>query len=55
MQGETLAVALRAKHAPWAIADFASPLIDRLRISFYSNCFKNGILPIALPQTGRSC
>ena len=41
------------EHAPWALLDFGircviapSPIAD----IFFNNCFKNGILPIVLPQ-----
>lgn len=38
------------EHAPWALADFGITCIIAPSFSdiFYNNCFKNGILPIAL-------
>ena len=40
------------EHAPWAIADFGIRCIIATSFAdiFYNNCFKNGILPIVLPQ-----
>src|SRR3546814_11950411 len=39
------------EHAPWALADFGIRAIIAPSFAdiFYNNCFKNGILPIALP------
>ncbi len=41
------------EHAPWAILDFGIRCVIAPSFAdiFYANCFKNGILPIALPQT----
>ncbi len=40
------------EHAPWAIGDFGIRCIIAPSFAdiFFSNCFKNGILPIKLPQ-----
>lgn len=40
------------EHAPWALLDFGIRCIIAPSIAdiFYNNCFKNGILPIALPE-----
>jgi 3-isopropylmalate/(R)-2-methylmalate dehydratase small subunit len=40
------------EHAPWALLDFGIRCIIAPSFAdiFYANCFKNGILPIALPQ-----
>lgn len=40
------------EHAPWAILDmgFRCVIAPSFADIFYNNCFKNGILPIALPQ-----
>jgi len=40
------------EHAPWAILDFGIRCIIAPDFAdiFYNNCFKNGILPIKLPQ-----
>ena len=40
------------EHAPWALLDFGIRCIIAPSFAdiFHNNCFKNGILPIALPQ-----
>ncbi len=40
------------EHAPWALLDFGIRVIVAPSFAdiFYNNCFKNGILPIVLPQ-----
>jgi 3-isopropylmalate/(R)-2-methylmalate dehydratase small subunit len=40
------------EHAPWALLDFGIRCVIASSYSdiFYSNCFKNGILPVVLPQ-----
>lgn len=40
------------EHAPWALLDYGFKCIIAPSFAdiFYGNCFKNGILPIALPQ-----
>lgn len=40
------------EHAPWALLDFGIRAIISSSYAdiFYNNCFKNGILPIKLPQ-----
>ena len=40
------------EHAPWAIADFGIKSIISTSFAdiFFNNCFKNGILPIVLPE-----
>lgn len=40
------------EHAPWAILDFGIRCVIAPSFAdiFYNNCFKNGILPIFLPQ-----
>jgi 3-isopropylmalate/(R)-2-methylmalate dehydratase small subunit len=40
------------EHAPWALLDFGIRCVLSTSFAdiFYNNCFKNGILPIALPQ-----
>jgi 3-isopropylmalate/(R)-2-methylmalate dehydratase small subunit len=40
------------EHAPWALLDFGFRCIIAPSFAdiFYNNCFKNGILPIVLPQ-----
>lgn len=41
------------EHAPWAILDFGIRCVIAPSFAdiFFSNCFKNGILPITLPQS----
>jgi 3-isopropylmalate/(R)-2-methylmalate dehydratase small subunit len=41
------------EHAPWAIEDFGFRAILGTTFAdiFFNNCFKNGLLPIRLPQT----
>ena len=40
------------EHAPWALLDFGIRCVisESFADIFYSNCFKNGILPIKLPK-----
>ncbi len=40
------------EHAPWALLDFGITCIISSSYAdiFYNNCFKNGILPIVLPE-----
>jgi 3-isopropylmalate/(R)-2-methylmalate dehydratase small subunit len=40
------------EHAPWALLDFGITCVLSSSYAdiFYSNCFKNGILPIILPE-----
>ena len=40
------------EHAPWALLDFGFRAIIAPSYAdiFYNNCFKNGILPVALPE-----
>ena len=41
------------EHAPWALLDFGIKVIIASSFAdiFYSNCFKNGILPIILTKS----
>jgi len=41
------------EHAPWALLDFGITCVISSSYAdiFYNNCFKNGILPIILPDT----
>lgn len=50
--GENFGCGSSREHAPWALKDFGIKCIIAPSFAdiFYSNCFKNGILPIKLPQ-----
>ncbi len=50
--GENFGCGSSREHAPWALKDFGIRCIIAPSYAdiFYNNCFKNGILPIALPQ-----
>lgn len=49
--GENFGCGSSREHAPWAIQDFGFKVVIAPSFAdiFYSNCFKNGILPIQLP------
>ncbi len=50
--GENFGCGSSREHAPWALKDFGIKCIIAPSFAdiFYGNCFKNGILPIILPQ-----
>ncbi len=50
--GENFGCGSSREHAPWALLDFGIRCIIAPSFAdiFYNNCFKNGILPIVLPQ-----
>jgi len=50
--GENFGCGSSREHAPWALLDFGIRCIIAPSFAdiFYNNCFKNGILPIRLPQ-----
>jgi 3-isopropylmalate/(R)-2-methylmalate dehydratase small subunit len=50
--GENFGCGSSREHAPWALLDFGIRCVISTSFAdiFYNNCFKNGILPIALPQ-----
>ena len=51
--GENFGCGSSREHAPWALLDFGIRCIIATSFAdiFYNNCFKNGILPIRLPQS----
>ncbi len=50
--GDNFGCGSSREHAPWALKDFgiSSVISTSFADIFYNNCFKNGILPIVLPQ-----
>jgi 3-isopropylmalate/(R)-2-methylmalate dehydratase small subunit len=50
--GDNFGCGSSREHAPWALLDFGISCVIAPSFAdiFYNNCFKNGILPIALPQ-----
>ena len=50
--GENFGCGSSREHAPWALLDFGIRCVIAPSFAdiFYDNCFKNGILPIKLPQ-----
>ena len=50
--GDNFGCGSSREHAPWALKDFGIKCVISTSFAdiFYNNCFKNGILPIELPQ-----
>ncbi|MBH0228866.1 3-isopropylmalate dehydratase small subunit [Halobacillus yeomjeoni] len=50
--GENFGCGSSREHAPWAIEDYGFRVVIAPSFAdiFYNNCFKNGILPIELPN-----
>ena len=50
--GENFGCGSSREHAPWALLDFGIHCVIAPGFAdiFYNNCFKNGILPVILPQ-----
>jgi 3-isopropylmalate/(R)-2-methylmalate dehydratase small subunit len=50
--GDNFGCGSSREHAPWALLDFGIRCVIAPNFAdiFFNNCFKNGILPIALPE-----
>jgi 3-isopropylmalate/(R)-2-methylmalate dehydratase small subunit len=50
--GDNFGCGSSREHAPWALLDFGIRCVIAPSFAdiFYNNCFKNGILPIVMPQ-----
>ncbi len=50
--GDNFGCGSSREHAPWALLDFGIRCVVSTSFAdiFFNNCFKNGILPIVLPQ-----
>ncbi|KEP68911.1 3-isopropylmalate dehydratase small subunit [Thioclava sp. BHET1] len=50
--GDNFGCGSSREHAPWALADFGIKVVISTSFAdiFFNNCFKNGMLPIVLPQ-----
>ena len=50
--GDNFGCGSSREHAPWALLDFGIRCVISTSFAdiFYNNCFKNGILPITVPQ-----
>jgi 3-isopropylmalate/(R)-2-methylmalate dehydratase small subunit len=50
--GDNFGCGSSREHAPWALLDFGIRCVISTSFAdiFYSNCFKNGILPVVLPK-----
>ena len=53
--GDNFGCGSSREHAPWALADFGIRCVISTSFAdiFFNNCFKNGILPIVLPEGDR--
>ena len=50
--GDNFGCGSSREHAPWAVLDFGIRCVISTSFAdiFFNNCFKNGILPVVLPQ-----
>ncbi|TGN67255.1 3-isopropylmalate dehydratase small subunit [Paracoccus liaowanqingii] len=50
--GDNFGCGSSREHAPWALLDFGIRCVISTNFAdiFFNNCFKNGILPVVLPQ-----
>ena len=50
--GDNFGCGSSREHAPWALSDFVIKVVVSTSFAdiFFNNCFKNGMLPIVLPQ-----
>ena len=50
--GDNFGCGSSREHAPWALLDFGIRCVISTSFAdiFFNNCFKNGILPIVMPQ-----
>ena len=50
--GDNFGCGSSREHAPWALLDFGIRCVISTSFAdiFYNNCFKNGILPVVMPQ-----
>jgi 3-isopropylmalate/(R)-2-methylmalate dehydratase small subunit len=50
--GQNFGCGSSREHAPWALQDFGIDCVISSSFAdiFYNNCFKNGVLPLVLPQ-----
>ena len=53
--GDNFGCGSSREHAPWALLDYGVKCVISTSFAdiFYNNCFKNGILPIVLPEDQR--
>ena len=50
--GDNFGCGSSREHAPWALSDFGIKVVVSTSFAdiFFNNCFKNGMLPLVLPQ-----